>query len=315
MAGMISIAANSELLYRIQGTHGKENVESHTVILYETEKDTFNTVIYPTREYTDQNLDKAEELIGSSLAFEPLVKEIGDTRLTVLAVVSDGNAAIVAFTLESEDGVTALRYSQLANESKGAWFDENAPFYFYFKDCAENILVDLEKSTKTMLYCYDYMVMQQPDAQSAEYLTMEICERLSDEEETSATTEILQVPLSTRTKQVQYHNTQGGMITLSPLSMVINMDKVPGIAKEEAGDPWHAYYVSVNYSDDSHYLVHGHGIEGIHSCEKDIDNVSYTLENLENQLIYVFNRLIDPQRAESVTVNETIYTPLHSMPD
>ena len=217
MTGMIGVAANNELLYRIWGTHGKENVESHEEIVYETEKGTSNTVVYPAREYTDQNLDKAEELIGSSLTFEPLIKEIG--------------------------------------------------------------------------------------------------ERLSDEEETSERTESLQVPLSTRAEQIQYHNAQGGMIALSPLSMVIDMDRVPGIAKEAADAPWHAYYVSVNYSYGSRYLVHEHGINGIHSCGKDVDNASYTLGTSENQLIFVFNRLIDPQQAESVTVNETTYNPTNTMPD
>lgn len=311
-AGVVNVAAGNELLYRIWGTHGKENITSHAEVLYDAKKDTSSTVIYPEREYTDQNLDEAEELIGGSLSFEPLIKEIGDTRLTILSAVSDGRAAVTAFTLEREGGVTALRYSQLANESKGAWFDENAPFYFCFEDCAENIFVDLEKSTDSMLYCYDYMVMQQTDAQAADSLTMMLYERLSDEEENQ---ESLQVPLSTRTEQTAYSSAQGGGIDISPISMTIDMEMLPGISKEEARDPWHAYYVSVNYKDGSRYLVHEHGIEGLHSCEKDVDNVSYTLENTENQLIFVFNRLIDPKQVESVTVNETIYTPQHAMPD
>ena len=305
--GTIGVAANSEFFYRVWGTHGKEKIESHEEVLYDEEKGTSTTVTYPQREYTDKNMDRAEELIGSSLSYGPVVREIGDTRLTILASVCDGNAAVVEFTLEREGGVTALRYSQLDNESKGAWFAEDAPFYFQFADCHENIFVDLERSTEDTLYCYDYMVVQQPDAQTAKSLTMEIYERETGQEEWGEA-ESLQVPISSEAQQREYGSAEGGKITISPLSMKIDMGMVPGLTKEEAGDPWHAFYVSVNYKDGTNYLVHEHEIPGIHSCEVETDNASYALEDMENQLIFVFNRLNDPEQVESITVNETVYT-------
>ena len=57
-------------------------------------------ITYPKREYTDEGLEKAEELMGNGVSYQPLIKEIGDTRLTVLGAAYDGKSAVVEFTLE-----------------------------------------------------------------------------------------------------------------------------------------------------------------------------------------------------------------------
>lgn len=307
MPVMVSKAAGSEFFNRVWGALGKENIESHEEVMYDEQKGTSAVVTYPKREYTDDGLDKAEELIGDAVSFESVVKEIGDTRLTILASAYDGNAAVVEFTLEREGGVKGLCYGQLDNESKGAWFSEDAPFYFFFADCNENIYVDLDKSTENILYCYDYMVMRIPD-QTIQGLTMEIYQNTNESEEAEGAADTLVVPIQKEINQKEYRNTDGGSISLSPISMDIDMNKGLGLTSDEAYDPWNVYYIAVNYQDGSNYVVHEHEIQGVHSCEVDIENTSYANGSEGGCLVIVFNRLVDMEKVESIVVNETIYT-------
>lgn len=303
--GIVYAATGSKFFHRIWGTWGRENVTSHTETKYDMETGSSCIVTYPAREYTDKNLDKADELIGDAVSHETIVKEIGDTTLTILTSVYDGNAAVVEFTLEREGGVNALQYSRLDNESKGAWFPEYAPFMFHFMDCSENIYVDMERSTEETLYCYDYMTADLTD-EKAKGLTLEICYRIKDDTDEDKT-EFLFVPLQGEAEKADYVNAGGGTITLSPMSMKVETDKGLGLSAEQAYDPWNFYYVAVNDRDGSNYVVHEHEIEGVHSCSVETDNVSYTCGTEDNTLIFVFNRLIDIRDVRSVTVNETEY--------
>ena len=79
------------------------------------------------------------------------------------------------------------------------------------------------------------------------------------------------------------------------------------LSQEQAYDPWYVYYAAVNYKDGKVYVVHEHGIEGLHSCEVDIDNTSYACGTQDNHMVFVFNRLVDNGDVESVVVNKTVY--------
>lgn len=302
---IMSVASGSEFFGRIWGTLGRENIESHEEILQDEEKGTSFLVTYPKREYTDEGLEKAEELMGEGVSYKSLVKEIGDTRLTVLGAAYDGNAAVVEFTLEREGGITGVLYGQLYNESKGAWFTEDAPFRLSFKDCSENIFVDLDKSTKEMLYCYAYLVTDLSDQRAG--IPMEIYRRQDEGTDGEQQTDTVLIPIQGQAEKKQYVNEDGGILGLSPMSMDIDCKVGLGLSQEQAYDPWYVYYAAVNYKDGRVYVVHEHGIEGLHSCEVDIDNTSYACGTQDNHMVFVFNRLVDTGDVESVVVNKTVY--------
>lgn len=308
-------ATNGELFNRIWGSFGKENIASHDEVMYDELKGEY-TVTYPQREYEDIDPEKAEELIGDNISYEPIVQQIGDTKLTILSYVVDGNAAVVEFTLEKEGGVDALHYSQLDNEARGAMFSEDATFDFYFKGCGENIYVDLDKSTSDKLYCYDYMVLW-----AAEGLTLKICEypctigemyeadkstRESIKEDTKVS--LITLPVKSEVETVEYVNCDGGSLVISPLSIKIDMENGLGLTEKEAYDPYNAYYIAINYKDGSQYIVAEHEKRGEHTCEVEIYNAGYACGSLDNHLTYVFNRLVDVENIESITINESIYT-------
>lgn len=313
-------ATDGELWNRIWGNSGRQNIASHDEVVYEEEKGTSYTVTYPQRDYEAVDPQKAEELIGDNVSFEPVIKEFGDTTLTILSSVIDGNAAVVEFTLEREGGVNALNYSQLNNEAKGADFSDEADFYFGFKECNGSIFVDLEKSTNDKLYCYYYMVM---DAwgNGVDGLTLETeqypCTRKElfeaegaayEELSNKTATDSISIPLKQQVATTEYRNPDNGCAMVSPLSLKIDMNTGLGLTEEEACDPYNAYYVAINYKDGTNYVITDEAREGLHSCETEIDNSSYVCGGLDNSLTFVFNRLVDTAKIDSITVNETTYT-------
>jgi hypothetical protein len=51
-----------------------------------------------------------------------------------------------------------------------------------------------------------------------------------------------------------------------------------------------------------------HELSGKHSCDVEIDNSSYACGSMDNELTFVFNRLVDTSQVESVTVNDVEYS-------
>lgn len=329
----VNAATNGEFFARIWGNLGKKNIPSHEEEVYDEGKDTTYTVTYPQVDYEEVDEKKAEELIGENVSFESVEYTFGDgTKLNVLSTVSDGNSAIVEFTLEKEGGVDCLNYSQLDNEAKGAWFNESSNIYFDVDNCVGNIFVDLEKSTADKLYCYDYLVVDAWN-QSVKGLKLNIAEfpcsrteynKIEQEaienddeasrkryEELTANVEIKDLQLSVK-EEVQkstYTCEEDGCAVVSPLSLDIDMSKGLGLTTEEGYDPWYIYYVAVHYKDGTEYIVNEHEYEGIHSCDVEIDNAAYECGGIdESHMRYVFNRLVDVNEIDYIQVNEAKYT-------
>lgn len=321
---IVNAATNGEFFARIWGNMGRGSIASHDEEVYEEEKNTTYTVTYPQVDYEEADPEKAQELIGENVSFEPVEYTFNDgTKLNILSTVSDGNSAVVEFTLEKEGGVDCLNYSQLDNEAKGAWFKEESSIYCQFEECSGKIFVDLDKSTDDKLYCYDYMTMdvwghglsgltlfaQNYPVSRVEYYEMEE----SDPEKYKELTDQIKgdkisVPLKEEVAKVEYVCDGDGSVVISPLSMNIDMNKGLGLAGDEAGDPWSAYYVAVHYKDGTDYVVREHEYRDIHSCDVEIDNSAYGCGTLDNHMIYVFNRLVDVDEIDYIQVNEVKYS-------
>lgn len=320
---MADAAANSAFFGWIWGNTTKENIKSHKEQIYDEQELPF-THTFPAREYVPVDPEKAKDLIGSYISNQKIVKELGDTTLTVLSCVSDGNAAIMEFTLEREGGVNAFHYSQLENEYHGAAFTQDAAFWFHFPECAENIYVDMERSTKDRLYCYNYMAMN-AGAYDADTkgIVLEVneypCTRgelfAADEETLSrylaqTVTSNLTVSIPALAETKKYVNADGGTADISPLAVKIDTDTGLGLEAENEilYDQNNIYYVSVNYKDETNYIVLEHNLQGKHACDTERDNSSCISYDTQGSLIVVFNRLVDTGSIASITVNETTYT-------
>lgn len=321
-------ALNGELFNSIWGNEGKKDIEAHEVVIYDetqdptspyydtwfdevgVKPDPYSTYTYPENEFVEVDAKKADELIGAYMGYPRVSKEINGTTLTIESVVRDKNAAVVYYTLENENGVDALAYDDNVNEIRQAWVSEYATFQFHFDNYNGYTYVDLERSTGTKLYCYDYMkgkgsldisIEKYPSARGRNYegWHWEDVEQLS-----------LGVPKPEKVPSVEFVNAEGGIISVSPISITIYMSTGLGLIQEldcnEALDPASCYYVAINYKDGTKYTVQ-ESENMRHECEVPINNTYYACGGLDADLTFLFNRLVDVNEIESIVVNDTVY--------
>ena len=318
---VVNAATDGEFFQRIWGMMGKSNVEAHKELVYEEGKDSWYYIDYPAREYVDVDPETAQSLIGDCVADLNISREVDGTTITVLSAVRDNNSAVVELTLEKEGGVDVLNYSQLDNEAKGAWFSDDSTFYLTIGDSG-NMYVDLDRSTEKKLYCYYYVSL---NAFGKGSLKMEIdqypctlgerdalskkedADELIGELESKRKTINVDIPCEKRSQAVEFANSDGGVIEISPISMNIDMNKGLGLTPVEAYDPYRAYKVCIKFDDGSSYTVIEHGFPGVYTCDKEIDNTSYSCGSLNNEYLLVFNRLVDTDKIASITVNDVEY--------
>lgn len=330
----VDAANNNDFFNRIWGNAGKKNIEAHEEIYDEEEGGSF-TYAYPKREYVDIAPDQAEGLIGKNISKKQIKEQLGDTLLTILTTVSDGQSAVVEFTLEREGGVNALEYNQETNEDKGAAFTDDATFYFYFENYDGYIYVDLERSTDDMLYCYDYMTYDSysdiPPKELQLKLTKYPCAQKKLEGpdgykyQEKVKEKTISLPLKETVKTADFVNADGGIVSISPLSMKIDMASGLGLSLKEAypdlnlnktdpsdlydasQDPGSIYYAAITDNKGETYIVEERETEN-HACDVPINNTTYACSDEQSHLTYTFNRLVDTDEIASITINDTEYT-------
>ena len=297
------------------GNAGRQSVSAHEEVL-DDGKGGQLTVTYPEREYVSIDEEMAEALIGNNISSEPVEVQINDHTLTINSAVRDENAIVMEFTLECETGVTALNYSELDNEAKGAWMSEESTFHFMVDGTAENIYVDLDKSTETCLHCYYYglFVFDGPLADGkSPTLDITYADEPLDgsymDESLDGTTDKsriheaqVAIPAEHTINLLTFTSDAGGVLELSPISLSIDMGKGLGLTNLEAYDPIHLNTMSIHYTDGSSYQVY----------DKDgyVDNTAYMCGGCgaaQTEIMLLFNRLIDPSKIDYVEVNGLIY--------
>ncbi len=108
------------------GNEGRESVAAQeTVHEYKDGQPVYAT--YYNRDYVAVNEEAAEALIGDYIANGPVSAEVGGHTVTVLSTVRDANSMVVHYTVECPAGVTALEWSNLTNQGKGAIAPDDAP--------------------------------------------------------------------------------------------------------------------------------------------------------------------------------------------
>ena len=312
---IVNAATNGEFFERIWGTLGKKDVEAHQELVYEAEKDAWSSVGFPARDYAELSPEAAEALIGDFVQDLSVSQEIDGTTITLLSAVRDKRSAVVALTLEKEGGVDILNYSQLDNESKGAWFSDHSTFRFVIGN-GGNLYVDLDRSTDDKLYCYYYAGLNtfgngNPRMEITQY-PCTLGELNAQEQpgaaESGKSTVTCSIPCGKPLGSAAFANAGGGLIEISPISMNIDMNTGLGLTASEAYDPYNIYKTVINYRDGSTYIVTEHDCRDVYTCDKSVDNTSYSCGNLKNEYLLIFNRLVNTDDVVSVTVNGIEYT-------
>lgn len=298
-----------------EGMFGNETKKSTGVIHTEIDdgKDGKVAVDIPSKEYVPVDEEKAEKMLGQWVMDEPIVTRIGDHTLTVQSFAYDKNAALMYFTLEREGGVTALSGDMNTNLSKGAFFTEDADFYFYVEAAgeiagAENTYVDLEKSTEEKMYCSSYILW--PESVKEDDLIELVIDKYPEPvrnmpsgEEESAWQEQIETERVTLTDKGQIPVQcmdlgQDGHVEYSPVSICIDMSKGLGLSEEEAADPYYMRHLEIKYRDGSSYIVS--------DKEANIDNSGYIL-GTDKEYKAAFNRLVETDQIAEIIVNDVSF--------
>jgi hypothetical protein len=311
--GVYAFATHADFFRNAFGDAGRKSVAAHTELTDNGNGEGGKIEItYPERDYVAIDPDQADKLIGEQTSSEPVTADINDHRLTILSAVRDKNAMAMEFTLECSTGVTVYDFDSLSNEAKGARSADNATIRLMVKGgedgafAGEFVYIDQEKSTDTLLHCYDYCVFGEPLEDGKEpvldiyYADVPLLSLTEDE---SPQEMQISIPAANTVAATVFSTDAGGYLELSPLSCSIDLGKGLGLSQEEAYDPGNLKKVSVHYKDGSVYEV----------CDNDahIDNTSYMLGGVgKNHTITTINlnRLVETDQVDYVMVNDVRYT-------
>lgn len=291
-----------------QAMFGNATKPSNEVLQKEvdTGKGTTTTVTLPSKEYVPVDETEAEELIGKWVMDKPIVKAIGSHTLTIQNFAYDRNGALLYFTLEREGGVTALAGNEDTNRTKGAFFTEEADFFFTCEtengvDGPSNIYIDTIKSTADKMYGSAYILwadtLEDGDIPCLALSTYP-GPRKDLTEDTDFTTE--KIPLTDKDPiPTEVIDLDGqAYLEYSPISMTIDMARDLGLSAEEAADPYNLKYLAIQYTDGSRYVIS--------DVENNIANDGYALGS---GIYYktMFNRLVDTASIKEILVNDVTF--------
>ena len=329
----VNAATNGAFFASLWGTEGKTNIPNHTVTVVESEKirndgkPVTHTFDMPKVEFADMDPDKAEALLKGKLMTNPVVKEFGGYKFSVLAVARDGNGIAVEYTIENEKGVNLLNFSQLHNETKGASTNEDQNFMYYFGAGPGKTYVDMSKSTSTKIFCREYMsdvdfLSKNTDPDHAEFPTdagmklhiIEFKDTMTsyykanqDPFKNIKDQVTVDIPFADKIEMSEVKSTDGDTIKISPISM-----KLTGSAKlygkNAYGDDFdpefsegvdHLQSIKITYKDGSEYNVYYGGDKNGKGA---VANYAYIVGEKESISI-LFNRLVDTNNISKITVN------------
>lgn len=329
----VNAATNGAFFASLWGTEGKTNIPNHTVTVVESEKirndgkPVTHTFDMPKVEFADMDPDKAEALLKGKLMTNPVVKEFGGYKFSVLAVARDGNGIAVEYTIENEKGVNLLNFSQLHNETKGASTNEDQNFMYYFGAGPGKTYVDMSKSTSTKIFCREYMsdvdfLSKYTDPDHAEFPTdagmklhiIEFKDTMTsyykanqDPFKNIKDQVTVDIPFADKIEMSEVKSADGDTIKISPISM-----KLTGSAKlygkNAYGDDFdpefsegvdHLQSIKITYKDGSEYNVYYGGDKNGKGA---VANYAYIVGEKESISI-LFNRLVDTNNISKITVN------------
>lgn len=291
-----------------QAMFGNATKPSNGVLQKEvdTGKGTTTTVTLPSQEYVPVDETEAEGLIGEWVMDEPIVKVIGSHTLTIQNFAYDRNGALLYFTLEREGGVTALAGDEDTNRTKGAYFTEEADFYFTYETQNgvyghSNIYIDTIKSTPDKMYGSAYILwvdtLEDGDIPCLALSTYP-GPRKDLPEDTDFSTE--KIPLTDKgpipTEVIDLG--EQAYLEYSPISITIDMAKNFGLSAEEAADPYNVKYLAIHYTDGSSYVIYDQ--------ENNIANDGYVLGS-GTYYKTMFNRLVDTASIKEILVNDVTF--------
>lgn len=314
----VAVAIHTDFFNRVFGNETRENVTEHLETFDNGKGGTYE-YLYPAREYVATDPDLAEKLIGGQVMGDPIAVQIGDHTLTVLNAVRDENAMVMEMTLECPTGVRGLNYDRLTNEDKGAWFADDAEYFFGVDMAAEMMYVDMQNSTENCLRIYYYCVFFEKlaDGESPVLTAATVSGEAGSEEKVFEPQEIV-IPANKAVSTARFAAEDGSKVELAPFSLRVCPNpgtdspaiQMPESEEEDAPaivlsqmDPGSLSDLVIEMKNGETFTVLGGG---------KLDNTMYMCGGLGESFqdtSMVLNRLVDPEMVKSIRINGTAYLP------
>ena len=314
----MAVAIKTDFFNHVFGNETRENVTEH-LETYDNGKGGTYEYLYPAREYVAADPETAERLLGDRVMSDPVAVRIGDYTLTVLNAVRDENAMVMEMTLENPAGVKGLNYDRLTNEDKGAWFADDAEYFFGVDRAAEMMYVDMQNSTEQCVRIYYYCVFfeKMADGESPVLTAATVSGEAGSEEKVFEPQEIV-IPADRTVSVANFAAEDGSRIELAPFSLRVCPNPGTGspaiqMAEPEEGDapaivlsqmdPDSLSSLVIEMKDGEAYTVLDGGR---------LDNTMYMCGGLGESFAdtsMVLNRLVDPETVKSIRINGTVYLP------
>ena len=300
--GVAYASANSDFFQGMFGNDTKKSTQA-----YDREIDDGKggkvSVTIRSKEYVPVDAAKAGELVGEWLMDERITVKAGQSHtLNIEGFVYDRNGAMMYFTLEREDGVTALTGDENMNLTKGAAFTDESDFYFSVETKKgiighDNVFVDLEKSTSDKIYGYSYILwsetLEEGDVPQLRLDTYP-CTRKELGDETEIKTENIKLTDKGQIPTKTLDLGEKGHIEYSPISLSVDMSKGFGLTEEQAEDPYYNTYVGLRYKNGESYVIS--------DDENSVNNTGYVM-GTGTWYKVMYNRLVDPEEISEIEVN------------
>lgn len=318
MGTALAVALNTDFFGNVFGNGTRENVTEH-LETYDNGKGGTYEYLYPAREYVAADPELAEKLLGSHMMNDPVAVQIGDYTLTVLNAVRDENAMVMEMTLECQTGVKGMNYDRFTNEGKGAWFADDAEYYFGVDGAAEMMYVDMQNSTENCLRIYYYCVFfEKPaDGESPVLTAATVSGQAGSEEKVFKPQEIV-IPANKAVRAVRFTAEDGSLVELAPFSLRVvphaetGSTVIPAQEGEDGNmpvivlsqmDPDSLNDLAIEMKNGETFTVLG--------GEK-LDNTMYMCGGLGESFqdtSMVLNRLVDPEEVKCIRIGGTAYLP------
>jgi len=300
-------AANSDFFESAFGPEGKESIPADSVVLYEKEDpNTGDTVVsyFPESMWVDVDLEVAERLLGAYVEEVGRSIEVnGYTLLVENCVVDENGLGVATIVVSNPNGVSQSDHGgglvSIGDATTGFELGTSADRYSHreFRDAA--------RSTETELYATVYFGPFAGETGEGG-VSWWLANRLAQNEQKATYYEdvspsIVHKPESAAPVTV-LTSEAGGSVEISPLGLMAYahaepdqhdpMNPAPGISNSLSTGT-----VTVHYADGTEYIVVRYGMEG------SVHNVGTSFQLFDQTATgFLFNRLVDVDAVESVTV-------------
>ncbi len=237
------------------------------------------------------------EELEQNAVYTPITRTFDDgSVLTIVGALSDGQGAVVEYTLSKPGGVDTYYWDEETNKDKGGWITDNSYYNFGIIGSGKTV-VDPVRSTKECLYCYDYIILDRmmPDMDT-DTLTLVVSvfpvtmgewqdptkDDLKMSGEWTMEHETIPIPLGKDLARRASEDANGVKYEISPISICVF-----GFYS-----PWEILDVNITLKDGTTFDAHA--------------TANYVCGRLDGGTVFFFDRVINVDDVESVQVSSRV---------